>query len=100
MNSHHLFVGIDISKLKHDVAIVNDQQKIVTPCFIIKENADGYRSLLQRFDKIKQRSGTEYFHIGMESTGDYWKNLYYFLSKKTNWPITVINPVQSRYFAE
>jgi len=99
MNSQHLFVGIDISKLKHDVAIVDDQQQAVTPCFVIKENADGYRSLLQKFDIIKQRSGNEYFHIGMESTGDYWKNLYYFLNKTTDWPVTVINPLQSRYFA-
>ena len=35
----------------------------------------------------------------MEDTGDYWKNLYHFLSSRTEYPVTVINPVQTRHFA-
>ena len=91
MNSLHLYVGVDVSKLKHDVAVVNDQKKIVTPCFVVKESAEGYRSLLDRLEKIQRRLCASDFHIGMEATGDYWKNLYHFLSSRTEYPVTVIN---------
>jgi len=99
MNSLHLYVGVDVSKLKHDVAAIDDQKRTVTPCFVVNESAEGYRSLLERLEKIRQRLCAANFHIGMEATGDYWKNLYHFLSSRTEYPVTVINPVQTRHFA-
>ena len=100
MISPHLYIGIDVSKFKHDVVVINDRKQTVTPCFVIKENATGYQSLLDRLETIRQQLAISQLQIGLEATGDYWKNLYYFLQSRTAWPVTVINPVQTRRFAQ
>ena len=71
-----LFVGIDISKFKHDVAIMNENKKLVCKTFVVRESRDGYLYLLDRLDQMKRKHGTKRFYIGMEATADYWKNLF------------------------
>ena len=34
MHSQQMFVGIDISKFKHDVAVIDEQKQSVTPGFV------------------------------------------------------------------
>ena len=100
MHSQQMYVGVDVSKFKHDVAVIDEQQQIATPLFKAAESADGYRTLLARLDKVQRRLHAAEVHIGMEATGDYWKNLYHFLHQKTSWSVAVINPVQTRRFAQ
>jgi len=100
MQPHQMFVGIDISKFKHDIAIVDEQKQSVTPSFIIADTAQGYRELCERLETVRRRLQTEQVAIGMEATGSYWMNLYHFLHQNTGWPVTVINPVQTRRFAQ
>jgi hypothetical protein len=42
-----LFIGIDVSKLKHDIAIMNEYKKLVGKTFVIKDDYDGYQYLLR-----------------------------------------------------
>lgn len=100
MDQHRLFVGIDISKFKHDVAVIDEEQHCITPGFVVGENAEGYRMLFERLDNVRRNSKAEDVFIGMEATGSYWKNLYHFLHRKTSWHVTVINPIQTRRFSQ
>jgi len=101
MTNEILFVGIDISKLKHDVAVMNKNKKLVCKLIVIRENRTGYQYLLDRLDQLKHKHQANTFYIGMEATGDYWKNLYYFLKNQSeNFKVVVINPVQTKAFAK
>lgn len=96
-----LFVGIDVSKLKHDIAIVDDQKQLVGKPFVISDDAAGYHDLLQRLDQLIQQHQVQQFYIGLEATGDYWKNIYYFLKRqRQSFVVTVINPVQTSAHAK
>jgi transposase len=96
-----LFVGIDVSKLKHDVVIVNEQKDLVHKPFVIREQREDYQHLLAKLNGLQQKYGTETFYIGMEATAEYWKNLYYFLKQQSPAFVpTVINPIRTRAFAQ
>ncbi len=99
MNASNLYVGIDISKAKHDVAVVNEQQRILIPGFVIAESGCGFQQLITRLEKLRQIYDASGICLGMEATGDYWKNLYTFLLRQTDWSVTVINPLQTHHFA-
>ena len=99
MKTSVIYTGIDVSKGKHDVAVIDDTQNILTPGFTIRENAAGFQQLLQRLEQIKQRCHAAHIYLGLEATGDYWKNLYTFIVRQTNWSVSVINPSQTHHFA-
>jgi transposase len=95
-----LFVGLDISKLKHDVVIMNENKQPLGRPFVIRENRIGYQSLIDRLDQLKEKYQTQTFYIGMEATADYWKNIYHFLKQSKDFIPVVINPVQTKAFAK
>lgn len=96
-----LFVGIDVSKHKHDIAIVNEQKQVVGKPFGITDDRDGYQDLIQQLDELLRRYDTQRFYIGLEATGDYWKNIYYYLKQQPqSFVVTVINPVQTNAHAK
>ena len=83
-----IFVGIDISKYKHDCFIMDDSSGEVVPTFSFENNAEGFRllsSVLKYYDKNKVR-------IGFEATGHYGLNLKLFLEKSGN-SFMELNPV-------
>lgn len=68
------FVGIDISKFKHDCAIVDELGDVITPSWSFQNDYEGFsllRELLGALDGEKK--------IGLESTGHYGQNLKLFL---------------------
>lgn len=96
MSYQRLFVGIDVSKYKHDIAIVNEQKQLLAKPFVINDDVDGYRDLIQKLDQLLSRYDSQRFYIGLEATGDYWKNIYYYLKQQPKpFMVTVINPVQT-----
>ena len=98
---HTLFVGIDVSKRHHDLAIVNAEQKLLAPVFRIAESRVGYEALRTRLARVMQHHPAEQIHFGMEATGDYWKNLFHFLKQQSPaWIISVLHPVQTKRFAQ
>jgi len=101
MSYQSLFVGIDVSKFKHDIAIVNEQKQFVGRPFVIKDDREGYQRLIRKLDELRRLYHTQRFYIGLESTGDYWKNIYYYLKQQSqSFVVTVINPVQTRAHAK
>ena len=96
-----LFVGIDVSKYKHDITIINEQKQLLAPPLVIKDERAGYQHLIQRLDELVQRHQVQQVYIGLEATGDYWKNIYYYLKQhRPGFSVTVINPVQTKAHAK
>jgi len=101
MNNQTLFVGIDVSKLQHHIAIMNINKRLICHPFVISDNRDGYQYLSSKLQALASQPNTQQFKIGLEATSDYWKNIYYFLSQQSpQFQLTVINPVQTRHWAK
>lgn len=101
MNKNLLFVGIDVSKLKHDIAVMDENKTYLGKPFVIKDDYSAYQFLLNQLRAYENEYGTQRFYIGLESTADYWKNIYYYLKKQSPlFSLTVLNPVQTKAFAK
>lgn len=101
MNNQPLFVGIDVSKLQHHIAIMSINKRLISHPFVISDNRDGYQYLSSKLQALASQLNTPQFKIGLEATSDYWKNIYYFLSQQApQFQLTVINPVQTHNWAK
>ena len=72
------FIGIDISKYKHDCCIISAADQKVVSKFTIKNNKDGFDKLLTSINSL---ASPEDIRIGFESTAHYALNLELFLEK-------------------
>ena len=68
------YIGIDISKFKHDCAVIDDAGDVVTPSWSFANDLEGFLQFKALLDSL----GTE-TKIGLESTGHYGMNLKLFL---------------------
>ena len=68
------FVGIDISKFKHDCAIVDELGDVITPSWSFPNDCEGFSLLKELLDALN--GGRK---IGLEATGHYGQNLKLFL---------------------
>lgn len=83
------FIGIDISKYKHDCFIVNETGEIITNDLTIQNNLGGFSKLLSI---LKSLDNTQEIRIGFEATGHYTSNLKIFL-EKAHYSFMEFNPV-------
>jgi transposase len=87
------FVGIDIGKESHVIAVVDESQALlIKPCSL-SEDAVGYAKLEELLGDPEQTT------IAMEATGHYWQNLFAFLASK-GFAVALLNPLRTRRFAE
>ena len=70
------FVGIDISKYKHDCCILSAADQTVVTKFTIKNDKSGFEQLITTLHAL---SYPEDIKIGFESTAHYALNLQLFL---------------------
>lgn len=68
------FIGIDISKFKHDCAVIDDSGKIITPSWSFTNDSEGFLQFKILLDSLDAET-----RIGLESTGHYGTNLKLFL---------------------
>ena len=68
------FVGIDISKFKHDCAIVDELGDVITPSWSFQNDCEGFSLLRELLDVLDGEK-----KIGLEATGHYGQNLKLFL---------------------
>jgi len=68
------FVGIDISKFKHDCAIIDELGDPVTPSWSFTNDQKGFSLLKKLLDRLEGEK-----RIGFEATGHYGQNLKLFL---------------------
>jgi len=86
-----IYVGIDISKYKHDLFICNDFGEIIVDNFSFSNNQKGFQLLLKRLKPLSN------VRIGMEATGHYGLNLKMFL-EKNNYSFMEFNPLLVKEF--
>ncbi|MBA4689185.1 IS110 family transposase [Lacrimispora amygdalina] len=83
------FVGIDISKYKHDCCIISAADQKIVSKFTVKNDKTGFEQLLTIFNSL---SNPQDIKIGFESTAHYALNLELFL-ENANHSFMEINPV-------
>ncbi len=69
------YIGIDISKYKHDFCIISNTGEVIVENSSFENNKKGFQSLL---DQLKPYNKSD-VHIAFEATGHYSKNLELFL---------------------
>lgn len=74
-----LYVGIDVSKFKHDLAILEDQGEIITKNLRFENSSQGFQILKDHLESLENPISE--IHIALEDTGHYGDNLIAFLQK-------------------
>ena len=87
------FVGIDIARRTHLVAIVGEAMAVLVKPTPVTEDAAGYEKLIALIG-----SPTDTL-IVMEATGHYWRNLFVYLCAR-DFRCAVVNPFRIRRFAQ
>ena len=88
------FIGIDISKYKHDCFIMNETKQVIRDSFSFENNKDGFNLFL---DVVKSLDRSQEIKVGLEATGHYGDNLKLFL-KDHNLSFMEINPLKVKNY--
>ena len=90
-----IYVGIDISKYKHDCFIIDDYGEIIVENLSFENNKKGF----QQFLELLKPYDNSNVHIGLEATGHYGLNLKLFL-EKNNYSFMEFNPLLVKDFSK
>lgn len=90
-----IYVGIDVSKDKHDCFITNSDGEVLFKPFTISNNRDGFDALFQRIQSASE--DLTKVKVGLEATGHYSYNILGFLLDK-GLPTYVINPLHTNLY--
>lgn len=93
-----LFVGIDVAKYKHDIAVMDDSGAVRETHLRIQNNRAGFLSLNQTLEKLPQQPNEEIM-IALEDTGIYSENLLHFLRSR-HYTVHTYNPLLIKEFAK
>lgn len=85
-----IYVGIDVTKDKHDCFIVNSDGEVLYDVFSIQNNMDGFEDLLFKIQTAEENPNK--VKVGLEATGHYNCNLLGFLKSK-GLTTYVLNPL-------
>ena len=88
------YIGIDISKFKHDCAIIDDSGAVVSPSWSFANDHDGFSQFKSLLDSLGDET-----RIGLESTGHYGMNLKLFL-ESNNFSFMEFNPLLINRFVK
>jgi len=90
-----IYVGIDISKYKHDCFICSNTGEVIVENLSFENNQKGFQQFV---DLLKPHDNSN-VHIGFEATGHYGLNLKLFL-EKNNYSFMEFNPLLIKEFAK
>lgn len=88
------FIGIDISKYKHDCFIATETGEVINENFTFTNDKDGFNNLLSLLHSLDPNQEKR---IGLEATGHYGMNLKLFLEKH-NFSFMEFNPYILKQF--
>ena len=88
------YIGIDISKFKHDCAVIDDSGEIITPSWSFTNDSEGFSQFKVLLDSLNAET-----RIGLESTGHYSMNLKLFL-ETNNFSFMEFNPLLINRFVK
>ena len=92
-----LYVGIDVSKHKHDCFITNANGEVLADVFTIQNSREGFEELHHRIKSLRPRPSGENTKVGLEATGHYSDNIIRFLRKIGLTPV-ILNPLQVKLY--
>ena len=72
------FIGIDISKYKHDFCIISNTGEIIVENSSFENNQKGFQSFIDLWESYDKQS----VRIAFEATGNYSLNLELFLTNQ------------------
>lgn len=90
-----IYVGIDVTKDKHDCFITNSDSEVLFSSFTIPNNREGFDALFQRIESISDNLAK--VKVGPEATRHYSYNLLEFLLDKSL-STYVINPLHTNLY--
>ena len=83
------FVGIDVSKYKHDCFIVTEAGEVIKDTFTFDNTRTGFNQFFSILDGLGPKNEIK---IGLEATGHYMNNLMKHLSVK-GYSFVLLNPI-------
>lgn len=86
------YVGIDLSKFKHDCAVIDSDGEIITSSFSFHCDQDGFLSFKKLLDSLPNEK-----RIGFEATGHYGETLKLFL-ESNGFSFMELNPLLIKRF--
>lgn len=93
-----LYVGIDIAKHKHDLAVIDTEGTIFIRHLQIENNREGFTKLQMTLANLQKTTGEE-IQIALEDTGHYYFNILRFLWTQ-GYPTYSYNPYLIKEFAK
>jgi len=90
-----IYVGIDVSKDKHDCFITNSDGEVLFKAFTIPNNRDGFEELYQKIESVTD--DLTKVKVGLEATGHYSYNILGYLLDK-GLTTFVINPLHTSLY--
>lgn len=90
-------IGIDIGSATCSVAILHPDKRAVGKATTFANDASGFTTLAAKLTQLAVPA--DHILIGMEATGIYWENLYYWLQPR-GYHLQLLHPGQTHHFAE
>lgn len=92
-----IFVGIDVSKAKHDCCIIDSNGSIITDSLRIDNSIQGFELLHSTIISSINSNELTNVKIGLESTGHYSTNITNYLYSK-GFQVHILNPLATNLF--
>ena len=93
-----LYVGIDVAKYKHDLAVIDSEGTVFIRHLQIGNNREGFTKLHMTLANLQKTTGEE-IQIALEDTGHYCFNILRFL-RTQGYPTFSYNPFLIKEFAK
>ena len=90
-----IYLGIDVSKDKHDCYAFSSDGEILLENYSFKNNLEGFNSFFNILSNFKEP--LDNFKVGLEATGHYSDNLLNFLTSK-HLRIYIFNPLHTSLY--
>jgi transposase len=91
------YLGIDVANKSHRFLVISEQGEKTSPSFSLENSKDGFNSLLARLEKFSVVK--ENLLCGLEATGNFWENIYEFLTS-SGFKVVLLNPFYTNKFRE
>lgn len=92
-----IFVGIDVSKAKHDCCIIDSDGSVITNSLRIENSKLGFETLYSAILSKLNSDDLNNVKIGLESTGHYSTNITNYLYSK-GFEVHILNPLATNLF--
>jgi len=92
-----IYVGIDVSKLKHDCFIVDSSGEVLEDVFEFSNTRAGFNLFLSKLKRHSKSLSNERIRVGLEATGHYSTCLESFIRKTGLCPV-ILNPLSTNMY--